>query len=120
MHEPQFSHRTAWELRENALTRLARCLREEGKEIHDWTIANPTVCGFSYDRQRIAKGLGDPSSFVYEPEPPDGLAVRVICVPGGAEDGLALTETERGVGAPFTFTNRGCETVLFRLSVTVQ
>jgi len=73
MHEPQFSFRTAWELRENALTRLARSLREEGKEIHDWTIANPTVCGFSYDRQRIAKGLGDPSSFVYEPEPA-GLA----------------------------------------------
>ncbi len=66
---PQFSHRTVWEFQENPLTHLVRQLREEGKELGDWTVSNPTLCGFAYARERIAAGLMQPSSFVYAPEP---------------------------------------------------
>lgn len=73
MPDLQLSHRTVWEFRENALTSMVHCLREEGREILDWTVANPTLCGFVYDREKISGGLTDSSAFVYAPEPA-GLA----------------------------------------------
>jgi alanine-synthesizing transaminase len=65
---PQFSHRTVWEFQENPLTHLLRQLRREGKEIVDWTVSNPTLCGFAYARERISAGLTQDSSFVYAPD----------------------------------------------------
>jgi aspartate/methionine/tyrosine aminotransferase len=64
-----FSTRTAWEFHENPLTRIVHRLRDEGRAIHDWTIANPTVCGFPYDRHRMSAALGSDASFVYAPDP---------------------------------------------------
>ncbi len=55
---------------------LVRQLRKEGNEIGDWTVSNPTLCGFAYDRERIAAGLTQPSSFVYAPEPAGHLSAR--------------------------------------------
>ncbi len=76
MAEPQLSHRTVWEHRENALTGLVRRLRGEGRAIADWTVSNPTICGFAYDRQRIADGLTGPASFEYVPEPAGSASAR--------------------------------------------
>lgn len=55
---------------------LVRQLRMAGNEIRDWTVSNPTLCGFAYDRKRIAAGLTQPSSFVYAPEPAGHLSAR--------------------------------------------
>ena len=78
MHEPQLSHRTAWEFRENALMHLVRSMRAEGKEIQDWTVSNPTLCGFPYDTENIARGLADPSIFTYAPDPAGSAAAREL------------------------------------------
>jgi len=76
MPAPHFSHRTVWEFRENPLTHLVRQLRREGNEIGDWTVSNPTLCGFIYDRERISAGLTQRSSFVYAPDPAGHLSAR--------------------------------------------
>jgi alanine-synthesizing transaminase len=98
MHEPQLSHRTAWEFRENAVMHLVRSMRADGKEIHDWTVSNPTLCGFPYDTESIARGLTDPSIFTYAPDPAGRAAARellagflVAQLPGVRPERLLLT-----------------------------
>ena len=77
MPDLHFAHRTAWEFHPNPLTGLLHRLRAEGREIHDWTVANPTLCGFPYDTERIAAALTQPAAFVYAPEPAGHLSARI-------------------------------------------
>jgi len=91
MPDPHFSHRTAWEFRPNPLTQLLLRLRSEGKEIRDWTIANPTLCGFPYDSGRIAAALTQPSAFVYAPEPAGHLSARAAIAGFLASGGASVS-----------------------------
>jgi alanine-synthesizing transaminase len=77
MRQLQFSHRTEWEVQENPLTLLLRELRAEGSEILDWTVSNPTLCNFPYDRDAISRGLTRPVAFTYVPDPAGALSARV-------------------------------------------
>ncbi len=71
-----FSSRTSWEFRRNTLTQLVAHRRNEGEPLYDWTLANPTLCGFAYDRGRIGPALGAPAAFVYAPEPAGMFSAR--------------------------------------------
>jgi alanine-synthesizing transaminase len=72
----QFSQRTLWEIKQNPLTHLRQVLTEQGLAIRDWTVSNPTLCGFAYDREGIARGLTNPTSFTYAPESAGALSAR--------------------------------------------
>ena len=61
--------RTGWDLAESALSAAIREARKAGKSLVDLTVSNPTVCGFSYDREAILRALGSAESMVYDPDP---------------------------------------------------
>jgi hypothetical protein len=67
-----FSHRTAWELTPNALSRALADRRTVGGDVVDLTITNPTAVGLRYPSsfyQSFYSGLVDASIAAYEPEP---------------------------------------------------
>jgi alanine-synthesizing transaminase len=72
----QFSRRTLWEIKQNPLTQLRQILSGQGITICDWTVSNPTLCGFPYDREGIASSLTIPATFTYAPEPAGALTAR--------------------------------------------
>jgi aspartate/methionine/tyrosine aminotransferase len=86
-----FSSRTAWEFRRNTLTQMAAQRRNEGKPLCDWTVANPTLCGFAYDRGRIATALGGPAAFVYAPEPVGMFTAREAVARFLGEHGMPVS-----------------------------
>ena len=64
----RFSSRTGWDLGESSFAASIREARLAGRRLHDLTISNPTVCGFSYDAAGILAPLGDTGALVYDPD----------------------------------------------------
>ena len=64
-----FSARTSWDLGESGLSGAIRGARENGLELLDLTISNPTVCGFRYEAQGILEALQRAEAMVYDPDP---------------------------------------------------
>ncbi|MDQ1409043.1 MAG: alanine-synthesizing transaminase [Acidobacteriaceae bacterium] len=62
-----FSHRTAWNLDPNPLSRALADRRSSGKPVIDLTESNPTKCGFHFETERILGALRDPGSLSYDP-----------------------------------------------------
>ena len=71
-----FSARTAWNTEESALARAVREAREQGRELVDLTVSNPTVCGFDYPADAVLAPLENPASLVYDPDPRGLLLAR--------------------------------------------
>jgi aspartate/methionine/tyrosine aminotransferase len=63
-----FSHRTSWNLAENDLAAAVRSAREQGRDLTDLTVSNPTACGFNYPKDLLAP-LADHAAQRYSPEP---------------------------------------------------
>lgn len=72
----RFSSRTGWDLGESAFAESIRRAKSEGRELIDLTISNPTVCGFTYDRDAVLTSLGDPRALIYDPDPRGMLSAR--------------------------------------------
>jgi alanine-synthesizing transaminase len=64
-----FSRSTNWNLAPNALTQALNEKRQQGAEILDLTISNPTECKFNYDRDNILSALAQNESLTYQPNP---------------------------------------------------
>ena len=68
-----FSRRTAWDLSPSDLSTAIASGRllanEEGRELIDLTISNPTACGFSYDSESLFAPLSNPLALTYDPDP---------------------------------------------------
>jgi alanine-synthesizing transaminase len=71
-----FSDRLHWDITPNALTRLLQQKREEGAEVLDLTVSNPTIAGFNYNSADILHALSQPQNLVYEPSPRGLLKAR--------------------------------------------
>ena len=71
-----FSARTAWNLEESTLACAVREAREQGRDLIDLTVSNPTVCGFRYPADTVLGALQDPASLVYDPDPCGLLLAR--------------------------------------------
>ena len=63
-----FSARTHWDLSENEFAAGTRTLREQGREVLDLTLSNPTHCGFRYPADLLAP-LSETEALIYEPDP---------------------------------------------------
>jgi len=63
-----FSQRTHWKLTPNGYAVALDQARAAGKRFLDLTVANPTQCGFHYDRETILAAFQNPKALAYEPE----------------------------------------------------
>ncbi len=63
-----FSSRTTWDTGEGSLAAAVRQAQQAGIAVTDLTVANPTVCGFSYDPGWL-DALSDVAGLVYDPDP---------------------------------------------------
>ncbi len=72
----RFSARTAWNTDESALARAVRKAREQGRELVDLTVSNPTICGFDYPPDELLGPLRNAASLVYDPDPRGLLLAR--------------------------------------------
>jgi aspartate/methionine/tyrosine aminotransferase len=72
----RFSTRTGWDLRESAFAESIRRAKSEGRDLVDLTVSNPTVCGFTYDRDAILAPLSDIRALTYDPDPRGMLSAR--------------------------------------------
>ena len=64
-----FSTRTSWKLAPNRLTLAHQEAVQQGREILDLTVSNPTRVGFAYDETAILDALRNPKSLDYDPQP---------------------------------------------------
>jgi aspartate/methionine/tyrosine aminotransferase len=64
-----FSRRTEWKLTPNRFTNVHAKLREEGAEILDLTVSNPTRAGLPYESEAILGCLMQPEALDYDPQP---------------------------------------------------
>ena len=71
-----FSARTAWNTDESALARAVRKAREQGRELVDLTVSNPTICGFDHPSDELLGPLRNAASLVYDPDPRGLLPAR--------------------------------------------
>jgi alanine-synthesizing transaminase len=71
-----FSHRTAWNLEPNPLSKALADRLSSGKPVIDLTESNPTKCGFHFAVEQILKALGHPGSLSYDPVPQGLLPAR--------------------------------------------
>lgn len=62
-----FADRTNWNLDKNRLTQALHRHRQEGKELLDLTVSNPTECGFEPDEEAILQVLCQRAALSYEP-----------------------------------------------------
>jgi aspartate/methionine/tyrosine aminotransferase len=88
----KFSSRTSWDLAENNLAAAVRSAREQGTDLADLTVSNPTTCGFHYPVDLLAP-LADPAAQLYTPEP-FGMA--------HARETVALYYRDHGTSVPAT------------------
>ncbi|MCU1224499.1 MAG: aminotransferase class [Edaphobacter sp.] len=54
---------------ESGFAAAIREARAAGRRLLDLTVANPTVCGFAYDAERILGALGSVAALTYDPDP---------------------------------------------------
>ena len=64
-----FARRTNWNLRPNRLAEALARRRAAGRSVLDLSAANPTECGFAYDRTAILGALQQPAALEYHPDP---------------------------------------------------
>ena len=72
----RFSSRLPSSTAPNALSAALARLREDGREILDLTVSNPTACGFDYPGGAIREALGGVSVLSYAAEPRGSLPAR--------------------------------------------
>lgn len=61
----------------NPLTREEQARRRHGLPILDWTVSNPTTCGFEYPARDIREALINPAFLRYNPDPRGMQPARV-------------------------------------------
>lgn len=71
-----FSRRTSWNLRPNALASRIESLRAQGAQLIDLTDSNPTRCELAYPREAIESAIRGAALLTYQPEPNGLLAAR--------------------------------------------
>jgi len=71
-----FSHRTAWNLEPNPLSKALADRLSSGKPVIDLTESNPTKCGFHFEAEQVLAALSHPGSLNYEPVPQGLLPAR--------------------------------------------
>jgi hypothetical protein len=71
-----FSSRLPASLASNRLTDAVRQRRSQGRPFIDLTLANPTLAGFDYPADLLAR-MADPRGLRYEPEPAGTLDARM-------------------------------------------
>ncbi len=71
-----FSNRVDFDLQKNRLTRVLEQKREQGTEVIDLTLSNPTQAGIHYPEEELRKALHEGCSFCYEPDPRGLLKAR--------------------------------------------
>lgn len=77
MNNPNpFSRRTGWERQTNEITSLYDRLKQEGAEVIDLTLSNPTACGIKYPGQEILSALSAPENLTYAPDSKGLIAAR--------------------------------------------
>ncbi len=86
----KFSNRTGWDFGPNELTLAVSGRRGRGERILDWTLSNPTLCGFPYEEGEIRAALASPASLRYEPDPQGLLEGRKAVSTWYARRGTAL------------------------------
>jgi len=62
-----FSKRSAWELKTNALMTLVSELKAQNKPILDLTVSNPTQCQLDFPQEAILRALDHPQNLNYKP-----------------------------------------------------
>jgi len=116
-----FSHRTAWNFSPNRFSQAHRELLDEGRELLDLTVSNPTRAQFAYDGPSILQALNHPESLDYDPQPKGLLSARrtVACYysqpPAAqvdAESILLTTSTSEGYSYVFRLLCNPGEQVL--------
>jgi aspartate/methionine/tyrosine aminotransferase len=85
---PPFSHRTAWDRSENALSRELARARAEGRRLVDLTESNPTRVGLG--GADLVPLLGDPRGAAYAPAALGHPAARAAVARYYADRGLAV------------------------------
>src|SRR5437667_2263901 len=71
-----FSSRTDWKLAPNRFTLAHQEMLQQGREVLDLTISNPTRAGIKYDEAAILDSLRNPKSLDYDPQPKGLLSAR--------------------------------------------
>jgi alanine-synthesizing transaminase len=89
-----FSERTNWKLTPNRLTQALELLRSSPARIVDLTVANPTQCGFHYDRPAILAAFQNPKALSYDPQPKGLLAAREVVARYYREDHQTSVDAE--------------------------
>ena len=113
-----FSHRTAWNFSPNRFSQAHRELLNEGRELLDLTVSNPTRAQFAYDGSSILQALNHPESLDYDPQPKGLLSARqtVACYYSAAqldaESILLTTSTSEGYSYVFRLLCNPGEQVL--------
>jgi alanine-synthesizing transaminase len=85
-----FSRRTRWDTAENSLAEAIRRARDNGRELVDLTISNPTVCGFRYDDEAVLDALRNCAAMTYDPSPRGILSAREAVARYYAEHGAEV------------------------------
>ena len=90
----------------NALTAVLTRLRNQGRDILDLTVSNPTRCGFTYPEAEIRAALSSPAVLSYDPDPQGSqIAREAVAAHHGhglrAKDLLLTASTSEGYGLVF-------------------
>jgi alanine-synthesizing transaminase len=93
--DSRFSRRTGWDVGESGLAAAIREARASGRRLYDLTISNPTVCGFSYDAERVLGGLRDERALVYDPDPRGMRSAREAVAEYYAGNGAGVVDPDR-------------------------
>ncbi len=86
----KFSIRTGWDFAPNALALAVSRRRARGEPVLDWTVSNPTLCGFPYAADGILAALASPASLRYDPDPQGLRGSREVISSWYARRGVAL------------------------------
>ncbi len=85
-----FARRTNWNLSPNALSAALDEQRASGREVLDLTLSNPTLAGFEYPQELIARALSDARALRYEPAAKGMPAARQAIARYYAGQGMAV------------------------------
>jgi alanine-synthesizing transaminase len=75
-HNPMFSNRTAWQLRQNRFSNAQQHLRAAGVQPLDLTNSNPTRCGLHYEEEQIRAAFTNAPILDYDPQSKGLLTAR--------------------------------------------
>ena len=116
----EFSRRTEWDTGESAFAESIRKARDRGRRLCDLTVSNPTVCGFSYEAERILDALHDEAALIYDADPRGIVSAREAVCGYYADHGaeikadhvLLTTSTSEAYGYLFRLLCDGGDEVL--------